>query len=218
MAGGDEQTGREKLDFRDANFAANMVRLRTELGLSQADLVQRLREAPREAGRWPEVHQTTISRIEKGERQVRYSESFRIASALGTTPWAMVAPPYLLDAEDKLDKEMARVADAYNAIGRSVRNLVLSRRWLRDAFDKAKSIVERGEDAENDNESLKDRLFHAENYLSLRVDNAVKAGREASRDPRISSDSDFEQFYGADPHGGYAPDTVYQEDIDAPEA
>lgn len=52
--------------------------------MSQAELVHRLREQG-----WTNVHPTTISRIENGERPVRLNEAIRIASILKTTPEEM---------------------------------------------------------------------------------------------------------------------------------
>ncbi|MGW4090076.1 helix-turn-helix domain-containing protein [Nocardia sp. NPDC004750] len=71
----------------DQRFAENMVRLRERRGLSQADLVRALRQSG-----WATVHQTTISRIEKGERPVRLGEARMIAEQLGVTTERMLEP------------------------------------------------------------------------------------------------------------------------------
>ena len=55
-------------------FARQMCGLRIRLRASQADLA-------RHVG----VHQTVISKIERGERSVRLDEAYAIAAALRTT-------------------------------------------------------------------------------------------------------------------------------------
>lgn len=71
----------------DLRFAQNMLVLREQKGLSQADLVRRLRE-----NGWHTVHQTTISRIENGERPVRFGEARAIAQALEVTADRLLMP------------------------------------------------------------------------------------------------------------------------------
>ena len=61
----------------DALFAANIVSIRERAGMSQAELARRLNSLG-----WDSVYQTTISRIEKGDRPVRVGEARLIARAL----------------------------------------------------------------------------------------------------------------------------------------
>jgi transcriptional regulator with XRE-family HTH domain len=198
-------------DWRDANFAANMVRLRTEAGLSQADFVQKLRTADLGV-RWSDVHQTTISRIEKGERQVRFSEAYYIASALGTTPGAMLVPPQKADIKQEMAKLIAEVAESYSVAAAGAYRLVKARRRLRSVIEDARAIAERDDDGR-----LRGEVEHAEVYLGLRLDKAIAAAREASNDPRVTGTSDFIKFYAVTPHA-YYPEFVDQGDIDAPDA
>lgn len=80
----------EKSDVSDdeARFAANMQVIRERQGLSQADLVRVLRDAG-----WPNVHQTTVSRIEKRERPVKLGEARAIARALNVELNQMLLTP-----------------------------------------------------------------------------------------------------------------------------
>jgi transcriptional regulator with XRE-family HTH domain len=202
-------------DWRDVNFAANMVRLRTSAGMSQADLVNALRNAPAGA-RWEDVHPTTISRIEKGERQVRFSEAFYIARALGSDPVEMTLPPRQLDIEERVDNSVAWIAESYTDIGWGVWAVSNARFNLRELLSRLRKIADGHEDAE-ERQRLLDRHREAEIYLSLRVDAAVAAGREATRDGRVQTRSDFNRIYGVSPHS-YTPESVNQGDIDAPDA
>lgn len=69
----------------EANFVANMKRLRADRGWSQGELAKRMKVAG-----WDKFHQTTISRIEQGVQPVRLGEARGIADALGTTVDQMV--------------------------------------------------------------------------------------------------------------------------------
>ncbi|WP_426118486.1 helix-turn-helix transcriptional regulator [Kocuria sp. LHG3120] len=61
-------------------FRENMRHIREEKGWSQGELSRRLLDAG-----WGVFHQTTITRIENGTRQVRLDEAMAIANALGVT-------------------------------------------------------------------------------------------------------------------------------------
>ena len=62
----------------ESRFVETMRRVREIRGLSQGDLAARLADAG-----WDGFRQTTISRIEKGERTVRLAEAHAIAQVLG---------------------------------------------------------------------------------------------------------------------------------------
>jgi transcriptional regulator with XRE-family HTH domain len=64
-----------------AILAANLRRLRTEVGLSQEELADR-------AG----VHRTYISSVERGQRNVSLENIFGLATALGVDPRDLIAP------------------------------------------------------------------------------------------------------------------------------
>lgn len=61
-------------------FRENMRHIREEKGWSQGELSRRLLDSG-----WSVFHQTTITRIENGSRQVRLDEAIAIANALGVT-------------------------------------------------------------------------------------------------------------------------------------
>ena len=63
----------------DENFAVNVRVARERRGWSQAEFSQKLRDAG-----LTNFHQTTVSRVEKGERVVRLGEAQVIAATLGT--------------------------------------------------------------------------------------------------------------------------------------
>jgi transcriptional regulator with XRE-family HTH domain len=204
----DQEVARRSDDPLDVHFAANMSRLREAAGVSQAELVQKLRDSG-----WTNVHPTTISRIEKRERPVRLSEAARIADVLGHNLNHMLARPDRAGVEEELDIAIERVTDCYNRIGQSVYWLIMNRNVLRMRLGEFRAVVDRDND-----ERLRDKLTESEPYLGLRVDNAVTAGREAY-DAFAAGNfrgDDFLDHYGVSPYK--SPDFVDEEDINAPEA
>lgn len=69
-------------------FIENMKTLRERKGWSQGELARNVA-----ALGWDSFHQTTISRIEKGERPVRLAEARGIAAALEASVAQMTSPP-----------------------------------------------------------------------------------------------------------------------------
>lgn len=69
----------------EANFVRNMQLLREQKGWSQGEFARRMQEVG-----WSSFHQTTVSRIEKGERPVRLGEARGIASILDTSTSQMI--------------------------------------------------------------------------------------------------------------------------------
>jgi transcriptional regulator with XRE-family HTH domain len=202
----DQELARRSDDPLDAHFSANMSRLREAAGLSQAELVQKLRESG-----WTNVHPTTISRIEKRERPVRLSEASRIADVLGQTLDRMLAPPDRAGVEEDLDKAIEELTESYNHIVESVFGLTTDRNVLGRRIDVFRAVVDR----END-ERLRDKLTKSEPYLGLRVDHAVRAGRDAYDDQDLESVEELADRYFVSPQK--PPDFVDEEDINAPEA
>lgn len=121
----------------EQRFAENLIQMREQLGFSQADLVRRLREAG-----WTGLHQTTISRIEKGERPVRLGEARAIAQLLGTTTERMLLPTqhtlramYLHRGRDRVMQALDRVTSASHEFYRDLRSLgLLAGEYLQEGF------------------------------------------------------------------------------------
>lgn len=75
------------VEVDEARFRECMKELREDRGWSQGELSRQLM-----ASGWAIFHQTTISRIESGERPVKLGEARAIAAILESTVDAMVAP------------------------------------------------------------------------------------------------------------------------------
>ena len=67
------------MDTSIDRFARNVAQARRQAGLTQEEVSAR-------SG----VHPTEVSRIERGERDVRVSTVYRLAEALGTSPGSLL--------------------------------------------------------------------------------------------------------------------------------
>lgn len=184
-----------------------MTRLREANGMSQAELVQKLR-----TNGWTNVHPTTISRIEKGERPVRLSEATRIARILGQDVSLMMRRPSQAGVADEAERYAALVCESYNQISEGVFTLLRRRFVFRNRLNELKEVAER----ENDPE-LEEQFEELENYLGLRVDKAVETGRQGYNDTRVTMTADFQTFYGISANT-LNPEDIDRADIDAAEA
>lgn len=108
----------------DARFAENVRRERERAGWSQAEFARLLQEAG-----LAHFHQTTVSRVENGERPVRLGEARVIAKTLGTRVSLLIMP----DAKYAPIQEFAEALDAVDAAHRALRSAaddIDARRWL----------------------------------------------------------------------------------------
>lgn len=99
----EERTPQAPAASDDDRFAENMRVLREQRGWSQGEMARQMQRAG-----WPNFHQTTVSRIEKGERPVRVSEARGIAAVLGSTLDQMIESPATVS---KFAEVMSRRAD-----------------------------------------------------------------------------------------------------------
>lgn len=190
----------------DTNFAQNMAQAREDAGISQAELVQKLRDRG-----WKNVHPTTISRIEKGERPVKLSEAGRIAGALDQPLVRMMGTPERASAETALDKAIHYVVDDYNAVIMMAYRLIVARRFLCQTLNTYRKAVEREGDPE-----MAQKLQESERFLALRIDTAVQAARNAYSDDSVLSYKDAYIYHGA--IADVPPEGDLQGEIDEPEA
>ena len=124
-------TEKEELDPQgvreEAQFIKSMKRIREELGWSQGDFARKMKEAG-----WDSFHQTTVSRIEKGERPVRLGEARGIATVLGALVGQMILPDS--GAKALRDLELTWVSIRKNAaiIGDAIDRYQLDQSILRE--------------------------------------------------------------------------------------
>ncbi|WP_374230355.1 helix-turn-helix domain-containing protein [Rhodococcus sp. ARC_M12] len=116
-------------DDDEIRFAQRMQELRERLGISQSSLVARLREDG-----WPKVHQTTISRIEKGERPVRLGEARAIAAALRVPLSRLVEPEPAAIVSAELSRHSASIYNAFFELTEQAHEVLRLQEQLRAAL------------------------------------------------------------------------------------
>lgn len=172
----DEQPDGPALD--DLKFAENMRAIREARGMTQADLVRALKERG-----WQSVFQTTISRIEKGERPVRYGEALAISRALGTDINRFLLSSADRAIADRLAYSRTRFFDAYQAIQAGVRDHVARHAKLEAAIAAARAAGFEPTELPTDPAeilvpiSVSDELALAEEALGLSAEQAVHTGK-----------------------------------------
>lgn len=115
----------------DGRFAERMQQIRERLGISQSALVGRLRD-----NGWSKVHQTTLSRIEKGERPVRLGEARAIAAALGVPLSRLVEPDPASFVRAELIRQSTAVQNAFFELTEKAHEFLRLQAQLRKALDR----------------------------------------------------------------------------------
>ncbi len=162
----------------EAQFVANMKRLREERGWSQGEMARQMAAAG-----WDGFHQTTVSRIEKGERPVRLSEARGIAELLETSVSSMIAPPAEMMVLDGLH--------------RSNRAMRAAARKITDAADEYESERAVHGEALRYAEEVNSKIFPGDaarrNEFEQALDQAQKLSR---RSPDAVMAAYMEELYG----------------------
>ncbi|MDR6439082.1 transcriptional regulator with XRE-family HTH domain [Paenarthrobacter nicotinovorans] len=117
-------------DVDEECFRENMRALRERKGWSQGELSRRLIE-----GGWPIFHQTTISRIESGDRPIKLGEARAIARALGSNVATMVSLPVETSIVQGLAGVIGDVRVARNRLSEAYGNLAETRAKLRELVE-----------------------------------------------------------------------------------
>lgn len=95
-------------------FVERITARRESLGISQSELASRM------ATRGFAFHQTTVKRIEAGEREVRFSEAIALADSLGANLADLVD---LTSLEwDRAHVRIDRAAELLEAVAANLRN------------------------------------------------------------------------------------------------
>ncbi|KZM70824.1 hypothetical protein AWN90_40455 [Nocardia terpenica] len=113
-----------------------MKRLREMRGMSKAELVRALTDAG-----WTNVHQTTVTRIENGERPARIGEARVIAAVLETTVGKLIREPVQAAIEDDLERSNEGLRNSYNKIIEGVVGVLHWRESVERALGQASSGV-----------------------------------------------------------------------------
>lgn len=119
----------------EANFIAAVKRIREEQGWSQGELARRMAESG-----WEGFHQTTISRIEKGERPVRLGEARGLAKALGALVGQMILPPDESKTLRDLELAVMSVECSAKELARSAEELITNQTTLKHELAEASEV------------------------------------------------------------------------------
>ncbi|WP_027505968.1 helix-turn-helix transcriptional regulator [Rhodococcus sp. UNC23MFCrub1.1] len=164
----------------DGRFAENVRRLREGNGWSKAEFVRILNDAG-----WTQAHQTTLTRLESGQRAPRLGEANLIAKVFRTSIDAMLLPPSQAGIEDDLESWSKLVRRAYNLLVGSTAEFATNHGSLQDV------VAEAGEqfrelkriDAEDRSIARLDlAIQRAQAHLDLTLDQAREAGLSAYED------------------------------------
>lgn len=102
----------------ESQFIENVQRLREAKGWSQGELARQMANDG-----WDGFHQTTISRIEKGQRPIRLAEARALARILGSQVGLMIAPAREADALEELALNIGHMRIARRRIWNEVETL-----------------------------------------------------------------------------------------------
>ena len=109
-------------DLAEARFAANLRILRESRRMSQERLAQEM-----VARGWP-WRQQTVTKIENGQRMVRFGEAMALASILGVSLNHFTRPESEAIEVEKIRAASARLRESYEALTAAVCHLLDKRR------------------------------------------------------------------------------------------
>ncbi len=173
----------ESLDPPDdeARFVDNVRRRREARGWSQGDLARRMQEAG-----WRNFHQTTVSRIEKGERPIRLGEAKALAEVLDVTLEVLLRPSREAVLAEQLRQFTKEANRAYDGITQTTRQF-LGFQWMLGVLLERADVLENADIPARDvdyNPTLdyySHALRHARAALELTPEAAVRVGRQEPR-------------------------------------
>lgn len=120
-------------------FVANLVRVRDECGWTQYQLSQRALQ------RGLLIHQTTLQRIETGERPVKLSEAIVLADLLGQTLDDMIKEPTMKATESALVWWLDRMTAPFHEVRDSAGSVAKWILGVEDATRAYQRSAERGQ-------------------------------------------------------------------------
>lgn len=109
-------------DDAEQRFAANLRLLRERQGMSQVKLAQEMA-----ARGWP-WRQQTVTRVENGQRMIRFGEAMALASILGVSLSRFTRPVSEVVEVEKIRAASARLRESCEAVAAAVCRLLEERR------------------------------------------------------------------------------------------
>ncbi|MGM9473166.1 helix-turn-helix domain-containing protein [Pseudarthrobacter sp. YS3] len=155
----------------EERFRMNMRLLREKRGWSQGEMSRRLIEAG-----WNIFHQTTVSRIESGERPIKLGEARAVAAILDVPLEKMLTLPEDARIAEELESARTRVQKNYDNIVAHTDILEHELYKLRNLLGSARVQVPASE-----RPSVQDLVDNAEHALKMSAEGAVAKGKEQFR-------------------------------------
>lgn len=174
MVSNEEINGRGSDD--EARFVASMKRLREQRGWSQGELARRMAESG-----WDGFHQTTISRIEKGERPVRLGEAKGIATLLEVPVARMLIPSEEANLLQNLSDALVQGLEAGFRLGDAIDNFLASKDWIAHCLREANDAGIAASTDESIQEQWSDLKTRAEHTLSFSLEDSITRHLSANR-------------------------------------
>lgn len=145
-------------------FRENMRATRDQEGISQGELSKRLIDAG-----WPVFHQTTVARIESGNRPVKLDEADAIAQALNSTLPVLIAPPHALEILYTVTRDTALLLESHDDAVERLRHLAAVRQSLKLSMSQLKVRQEAGDFRAGDSDAATFRLNMARRAIEAKT-------------------------------------------------
>lgn len=156
-----------------ATFRTNMRREREARGWTQGELARALRDAG-----WPTLaHQTTLARLESGQRPPRLDEATVIATVLDTTLDRLLSAPEAVALLDQAEMQVQTTFRHRHDIARAAYNFPALQGALKLVRREIVVRLEAGEYAGPMVDSANRTLRHIDDALAMTIEDAVNEGR-----------------------------------------
>ncbi len=170
----------------EARFADNLRRQREARGWSQGDLARRMQEAG-----WGNFHQTTVSRIEKGERPIRLGEAKALAEVFRLSLEVLLRPSreaVLVEQLRQFTKDAGRAFTEITESTRGFLNLQKALELLLESADVLENapVPARDVDYNPTLDYYSRTLRRARATLKLAPEAAVRVGRQEPRGEEVA--------------------------------
>lgn len=155
-----------------ATFRTNMRRDREARGWTQGELARALGEAG-----WPTLaHQTTLARLESGQRPPRLDEATAIAAVLDTTLDRLLSAPEAVVDLHNAEQQVQATFRHRHDLARAAYNLPVLQAALKLMREGITARVEAGEYAGPMGDAADRTLRHIDDALAMTVEDAVNEG------------------------------------------
>lgn len=138
----------------ETTFAAEFLRRREALGLSQSEVARRAK------AKGLNIWQSAIGRIETGERQVTLNEALTLAAVVEADPMQMAA--YHSAEQDEIDLALRSMMTALNVAQTSLETIANAVHRMEDAEQTARAWLDKAlaasDDMADDDQGIRDTL------------------------------------------------------------